>query len=132
MDIHVPKRVSSVATTYYGTLGGIARQYHDMLLTLSPILTSTEKRWLELEMAGKDDERRVLAAMKDGMAGGFRAGVLLSSPVDVIGHKRVEPSQTIPDPCSDPSSSDDKKVPHIHSVHAHRVLRFCGFIEAEL
>ncbi len=84
-------------------------------------------------MAGKDDERRVLAAMKDGMAGGFRAGVLLSSPVDVIGHKRVEPSQTIPDPRSaDPSSSDDKKVPHIHSVHAHRVLRFCGFIEAEL
>ena len=62
--------------------------------------------------------------MKDEMAGGFRAGVLLSSPVDVIGHKRVEPSQTIPDPCSDPSSSDDKKVPHIHSVHAHRVLQF--------
>ena len=82
-------------------------------------------------MAGKDDERRVLA-MKDEMAGGFRAAVLQSSPVDVIDHKRVKPSQTIPDPCSDPSSSDDKKVPHIHSVHAHRVLRFCGFIEAEL
>ena len=70
-------------------------------------------------MAGKDDERRVLAAMKDEMAGGFRAGVLLSSPVDVIGHKRVEPSQTIPDPCSDPSSSDDKKVPHVSTLCMH-------------
>ena len=49
MDIHVPKRVSSVATAYYG----IARQYHDMLLTLSPILTSTEERWLE-----RDDWQR--------------------------------------------------------------------------
>ena len=82
-------------------------------------------------MAGKDDETRVLAAIKDEMAGGFRAGVLHSSPVDVIDHKEAEPSQTIPDPCAGPSSSDDKKVPHIHSVHAHRVLRCCGFIEAE-
>jgi hypothetical protein len=48
MDIHVPKRVSSVATTYYGTLEGIAREYQStQLLTLSLILTSTEKRWLE-------------------------------------------------------------------------------------
>ena len=66
--------------------------------------------------------------MKDEMAGGFRAAVLHPSPVDVIDHKRVKPSQTIPDPCSEPSSSDDKKVPHIDSVHAHRVLRLCGFM----
>ena len=69
-------------------------------------------------MAGKDDERRVLA-MKDEMAGGFRAAVLQSSPVDVIDHKRVKPSQTIPDPCSDPSSSDDKKVPHVYTLCMH-------------
>ena len=82
-------------------------------------------------MAGKDDERRVLAAMKDGMAGGFRAGVLLSSPVDVIDHKRVKPSQTIPDPCSDSSSGDEKKVPHVPFV-MHTAATVSGFIEAGL
>ena len=72
MDIHVPKRVSSVATTYYGTLGGIARQYHDMLLTLSPILTSTEKRWLERD--GWQRRRKEGAGGDEGWNGwGFQS-----------------------------------------------------------
>ena len=82
-------------------------------------------------MAGKDDERRVLA-MKDEEAGGFRAAVLHSSPVDDIDHRRVEPSQTIPDLCSDSFSGDEKKVPHIHFVcDAHRVLRFVGLLRPD-